>query len=89
VLRDAELGEEALVEHGAAQDHIAKLGGLEPGQPFYDATFTVLAECVKQQVKEPENEMRPRVRTAKLDLDTLGAGSRFNRGLTSAAPPRA
>lgn len=73
VLRDEILGEEALVEHSTAKDLIATLEALEPGEPFYDATFTVLAEYVKHHVKEEETEMFPQVKKAKLDLNELGA----------------
>jgi hemerythrin-like domain-containing protein len=73
VLRDESLGEEALVEHSAAKDLIASLETLEPGEPFYDATFVVLAEYVKHHVKEEETEMFPQVKKAKLDLVELGA----------------
>ena len=44
VLRDEIVGEEALIEYATAKDLIANLEGLEPGEPFYGATFTVLAE---------------------------------------------
>ena len=73
VLRDEILGEEALVEHSTAKDLIASLEALEPGESFYDATFTVLAEYVKHHVKEEETEMFPQVKRAKLDLNELGA----------------
>ena len=73
VLSDEVLGEAALVEHSTAKDLIASLEALEPGEPFYDATFTVLAEYVKHHVKEEETEMFPRVKKAKLDLAELGA----------------
>jgi hemerythrin-like domain-containing protein len=73
VLRDEILGEEALVEHSTAKDLIASLEALEPGEPFYDATFTVLAEYVKHHVKEEETEMFPQVKKAKLNLNELGA----------------
>jgi hemerythrin superfamily protein len=73
VLRDEILGEEALIEHATAKDLIANLESLEPGEPFYDATFTVLAEYVKHHVKEEETEMFPQVKKAKLDLSELGA----------------
>ncbi len=72
-LRDEILSEEALVEHAAAKELIASLEGLEPGEPFYDATFTVLAEYVKHHVQEEEREMFPQVRKAKLNLKQLGA----------------
>ena len=73
VLRDEILGEEALIEHATAKDLIATLEALEPGEPFYDATFTVLAEYVKHHVKEEETEMFPQVKKAKLNLNELGA----------------
>jgi hemerythrin superfamily protein len=73
LLRDEILNEEALIEHATAKDLIANLEGLEPGEPFYDATFAVLAEYVKHHVKEEETEMFPQVKKAKLDLDKLGA----------------
>jgi hemerythrin-like domain-containing protein len=73
VLRDEILGEEALIEHATAKDLIANLESLEPGEPFYDATFTVLVEYVKHHVKEEETEMFPQVKKAKLNLDELGA----------------
>jgi len=73
VLQDEILGEEALVEHSTAKELIASLEALEPGEPFYDATFTVLAEYVKHHVKEEETEMFPQVKKAKLDLHELGA----------------
>ena len=73
VLRDEILGEEALIEHATAKDLIANLESLEPGEPFYDATFTVLAEYVKHHVKEEETEMFPQVKKAKLNLGELGA----------------
>jgi hemerythrin superfamily protein len=73
VLQDEILGEEALIEHSTAKELIASLEALEPGEPFYDATFIVLAEYVKHHVKEEETEMFPQVKKAKLDLHELGA----------------
>jgi hemerythrin-like domain-containing protein len=73
VLQDEILSQEALVEHSTAKDLIASLEALEPGEPFYEATFTVLSEYVKHHVKEEETEMFPQVKKAKLDLNELGA----------------
>jgi hemerythrin-like domain-containing protein len=73
VLRDAELGEEALVEHGSVKELIAKLEKLQPGEELYDATFTVIAEYVKHHVQEEEKKMFPQIRRGELDLDALGA----------------
>lgn len=72
VLRDEILTEEALVEHAVAKDLIANLEALEPGEPFYDATFVVLAQYVKHHVRREETELFPAVKRAKLDLQQLG-----------------
>jgi len=73
VLRDAELGDEALVEHGSVKELIAKLEKLQPGEELYDATFTVISEYVKHHVQEEEKKMFPQVRRSDVDLDALGA----------------
>ena len=72
ILRDEIIAEEALVEHSTAKDLIASLERLEPGEPFYDATFKVLAEYVKRHVKEEETQIFPQVRMAKLNRKVLG-----------------
>jgi len=71
-LRDPVVCEEALVEHATAKALIQRLEELEPVEPFYDATFTVLAKYVQQHVKEEETNMFPEVKAAKLDLTALG-----------------
>jgi hemerythrin-like domain-containing protein len=74
-LEDSEheaLIDEAEVEHDAAKQLIAKLEGLEPDDPHYAATFTVLGEYVKHHIEEEEQELFPRLRKAKLDMGMLG-----------------
>ena len=73
VIEDEDLMNEAQVEHAAAKDLIAQLEGMNPDDPLYSATFTVLGEYVLHHVKEEESEMFPQVRKAKLDLAELGA----------------
>jgi hemerythrin superfamily protein len=72
-IEDEDLMNEAQVEHAAAKDLIAQLEGMNPDDPLYSATFTVLGEYVLHHVKEEESEMFPQVRKAKLDLEELGA----------------
>jgi hemerythrin superfamily protein len=72
-IEDEDLMNEAQVEHQSAKDLIAQLEGMNPDDPMYSATFTVLGEYVLHHVKEEESEMFAQVRKAKLDLEELGA----------------
>jgi hemerythrin superfamily protein len=71
-IKDADLMDEATVEHAGAKDLIAQLESMQPGDDLYDAKFTVLGESVNHHVKEEQNEMFPKVRKTKLDLNALG-----------------
>ena len=64
---------EAAVEHETAKMLIEQLENMEPDDPNYFATFTVLGEYVTHHVKEEEDEMFPQAKKAKaLDLEALG-----------------
>ena len=70
---DEDLMNEATVEHETADTLIEQLEGMEPDDPNYFATFTVLGEYVNHHVEEEEGEMFPQARKAKsLDLAALG-----------------
>ena len=71
-IKDADLMDEATVEHAGAKDLIAQLESMQPGDDLYDAKFTVLGESVNHHVKEEQNEMFTKVRKTKLDLNALG-----------------
>lgn len=71
-LKDDDLIDEAVVEHISAKQLIAELETMEPGDDLYDAKFTVLGEYVKHHVKEEQNEMFPKARKSKMDLEQLG-----------------
>ncbi len=71
-LREADLLDEAEVEHASAQDLISQIESSSPGAELYDAKVTVLGEYVKHHVKEEQNEMFPKLRKTKLDLKELG-----------------
>lgn len=70
---DADLMDEALVEHAGAKELIAQLEAMDPEDDLYDAKVTVLGEQVEQHVKEEEREMFPKAKQAKVDTLTLGA----------------
>jgi hemerythrin-like domain-containing protein len=71
-LKDKDLLEEAEVEHASAKILIRSLERMKPEDPKYAATFTVLCEYVEHHVKEEENEMFPKLRRARLNLQALG-----------------
>ena len=71
-LKDKDLLEEAEVEHQSAKTLIRELERMKPKDPKYAAAFTVLCEYVAHHVKEEENEMFPKVRRARMNLEALG-----------------
>ena len=72
VIGDADLMDEAGVEHDSARALIERLRGMKPGDNRYDATVTVLGEYVKHHVREEQETMFPKVRATDLDLVALG-----------------
>ena len=71
-LKDQDLLEEAAVEHASAKTLIRQLERMKPRDAKYAATFTVLCEYVEHHVKEEENEMFPKLRRARINLQALG-----------------
>jgi hemerythrin superfamily protein len=71
-LRDQDLLDEAQVEHASAKELIAQIESGRPGEDLFDAKVKVLGEYVKHHVKEEQNELFPKVRKTKLDLQELG-----------------
>ena len=69
---DADLMDEADVEHASAKQLIAQLEQLEVGGDHYDATVTVLGEYIDHHVKEEEGEMFSKAREADIDSAALG-----------------
>ena len=70
--KDIEMVEEAQVEHDGAKDLIAQLEGATEIDATYDAKVKVLGEYIKHHVKEEEQEIFPKVRDKKEELDELG-----------------
>lgn len=68
---DEDLMNEASVEHETAKMLIEQLENMQPDDPNYHATFTVLGEYVLHHVKEEEGEMFPAAKKADLDFEDL------------------
>ena len=94
---DEDLLDEAEVEHASAKDLIAQIQAGDPSDPKWSAKVTVLGEYVDHHVEEEENEMFPKARKAKMDLESLGqeiAAMKLSRQATppasaTASPPAA
>ncbi|MGH8741673.1 MAG: hemerythrin domain-containing protein [Burkholderiales bacterium] len=71
-IEDEDIMNEASVEHETAKMLIEQLENMEPDDPNYHATFTVLGEYVMHHVKEEEGEMFAQAGKSGLDLDALG-----------------
>ncbi len=79
-IEDEDIMNEASVEHETAKTLIEQLDNMEPDDPNYSATFTVLGEYVLHHVKEEEGEMFPQAKKAKeLDLQALGEQMRARK----------
>ncbi|HEV7577738.1 MAG TPA: hemerythrin domain-containing protein [Caldimonas sp.] len=68
---DADLLDEAEVEHASAKDLIAQIESMSPDDDLYDAKVTVLGEYIDHHVQEEEGEMFPKCRRARMDLAGL------------------
>jgi hemerythrin-like domain-containing protein len=71
-IEDEDIMNEASVEHETAKMLIEQLENMEPDDPNYHATFTVLGEYVMHHVKEEEGEMFPEAKKAGVDMEALG-----------------
>ncbi len=72
-LKDKELVPEATVEHASLKELIAQVKDKEPDGEMFDAKIQVMSEYTKHHVKEEQNEMFPKARKTKLDMNELGA----------------
>ena len=72
---EQDLHDEALVEHEGAKKLIAEIESGSPGDELFDAKVTVLSEMIKHHVQEEEQRggMFSKARSAKMDLEALGA----------------
>ncbi|MEO6825296.1 MAG: hemerythrin domain-containing protein [Nitrosospira sp.] len=69
---DDDLMNEAMVEHTSAKDLIAQIQAMQVTDPMYDAVVTVLGEYINHHVEEEQNEIFPKAKKAKIDLEEIG-----------------
>jgi len=69
---DEDMMDEAEVEHQSAKDLIKKIESKSPEDDKYAALVIVLGEYIDHHVEEEQDEMFPKAKRAKLDLDALG-----------------
>jgi hemerythrin superfamily protein len=70
---DADLLDEAEIEHGSAKELIAEIGAARASDPLYDARVKVLGEYIRHHVKEEESELFPACRKSNMDMVEIGA----------------
>jgi iron-sulfur cluster repair protein YtfE (RIC family) len=71
--KGSDLLDEAKIEHASAKDLIAQLEDASPTDDLFDAKVTVLGEYIKHHVKEEQEELFPKCRKARMDLNSIGA----------------
>jgi hemerythrin superfamily protein len=71
-VEEQDLLDEAEVEHASAKDLIAQIQDMQPEEDLFDAKVKVLGEYIAHHVKEEEEELFPKVKRSKLDLQALG-----------------
>lgn len=79
---EADLLDEAYVEHDGAKVLIAELLGSGPDEDFYDAKVKVLSEQIEHHVEEEEKRAEgvfAQARKAGLDMDALGDAMRARK----------
>jgi len=72
-LKDKEMVPEATVEHATLKELIAQVKDKTPDGEMFDAKIKVMSEYVKHHVKEEQNEMFPKAKKSRLDMNALGA----------------
>jgi hemerythrin-like domain-containing protein len=71
-IEEADLVDEAAVEHATAKDLIAQLETMQVGDHLYDAKVKVLGEYISHHVEEEETELFPQCKRTDMDLATIG-----------------
>jgi hemerythrin superfamily protein len=69
---EADMVNEAVVEHQGAKDLMDQLEAMEASDEMYDAKVKVLQEQVEHHVEEEEGEFFPECRKSAMDLKGIG-----------------
>ena len=69
---EADLVEEATVEHNVAKELIEKIKQSRPHDEEYCALVTVLGEYVNHHIEEEQKELFPQLKKSEIDFDALG-----------------
>ncbi len=77
---DADLLDEAEIEHGSPNEWIAQIGAEEASDQLYDARLKVLGQYIHHHVKEEENELFPACRKAEMDMAEIGVRLQKRKG---------
>jgi hypothetical protein len=72
-IEDADLMDEALVEHAGAKELIAQLEGSSADDELYSAKVTVLGQQIDHHIQEEERRMFREAKKAKVDTSAIGA----------------
>jgi hemerythrin superfamily protein len=64
--------DEANVEHAGAKHLIGEIERSSPGDEYYDARIKVLSEYIRHHVKEEQDEIFPKAKKSKVNLQALG-----------------
>jgi Hemerythrin HHE cation binding domain len=70
---DADLLDEADVEHASCNTLIAQIRDMGPSDGHYDAKVAVLGEYIDHHVKEEQDELFPKCRKSSMDLSAVGS----------------
>ena len=84
---DADLLDEAEVEHASCKELITQIRSMNVDDELYDAKVTVLNEYIYHHVKEEQDEIFPKCRKSSIDLDVIGSELSDRKDALMAASP--
>ena len=85
---EADLLNEAEVEHAGAKALIAQIEAGKASDPMTCARFIVLSEQIDHHVEEEQDEMFPKVKKSSMDLAAVGRKLQARKEALENAPPK-